>query len=201
MLTRRRLEPGIECKQIAKCGGGGGGGSSAIWLLLGHQLDALILSSLTPTHHHPHQPLQISQKGMRRRRRRNDGGPPIVTIFTLGQHNPLDITNTCAHIYIHKAIESQSLWPSPIWVSHTQRVAHWILKVFAHKELPIRLLRVLHTKNYPSDIWGNLALDESPKEEGLNECGFQWIPNDGFSFLLFLHHFCTIAIPLLLTTT
>jgi hypothetical protein len=103
----------------------------------------------------------------RRRRRRNDGGPPIVTIFTLGQHNPLDITNTCAHIYIHKAIESQSLWPSPIWVSHTQRVAHWILKVFAHKELPIRLLRVfifvykelpirllrvLHTKNYPLDI-------------------------------------------------
>jgi hypothetical protein len=78
---------------------------------------------------------------MRRRRRRNDGGPPIVTIFTLGQHNPLDITNTCAHIYIHKAIESQSLWRSPIWVSHTQRVAHWILKVFAHKELPIRLLR------------------------------------------------------------
>jgi len=78
----------------------------------------------------------------RRRRRRNDGGPPIVTIFTLGQHNPLDITNTCAHKYIHKAIESQSLWPSPIWVSHTQRVAHRILKVFVHKELPIRLLRV-----------------------------------------------------------
>jgi len=33
MLTPRRLEPCIECKQIAKCcgggGGGGGGGSSS----------------------------------------------------------------------------------------------------------------------------------------------------------------------------
>jgi hypothetical protein len=82
-----------------------------------------------------------SEKGNEEEEEEEEEEGPIVTIFTLGQNNPLDITNTCAHIYTHKAIESQ------ITMAITDLG-------FPHKELPIGSLRFLHTKNCPSGFWG-----------------------------------------------
>ncbi len=169
---RRRLEPGIECKQIAKCGGGGGGGgSSAIWLLLGHQLDALIFFVVW---HPPITPTNPSKSHKREWGGGGGGGGgreegPIVTIFTLGQNNPLVTTNTCAHI--HKAIESQSLWPSPI-------------RGFPHKELPIGWsLRFLHTKNCSSCFWGFLLRTKNcPSDFWGFFCGQRICPSDFWGF-------------------
>jgi hypothetical protein len=103
MLTRRRLEPGIECKQIAKCGGGGGGSSSAIWLLLGHQLDALILCSLTSTHH-PHQPLPNFTEGKEEEeeeeeQQQQQRRAPLWQFSHRGKTIRLIWQNTYAHTY------------------------------------------------------------------------------------------------------
>jgi hypothetical protein len=113
-------------------------------------------SSLTSTHH-PHQPLQISQKGMRRRRRRRrrNGGPHCDNFHIGTKQSAWYYKHMCTHIHTQSNRKSITMAITDLGFPHKELLIG-SLRFLHTKNLPIRLLRVFFCvqRICPSDFWG-----------------------------------------------